>query len=352
MIGDAVVIDAAPHSYNLSPSNIREGVGPAATVKMMRDAIDGLPEGERHMPVEDFWTDWGVDHFFDTMFKESQTDLIVNHHLPLYSWFEDGLCSRAKNAELARRWPTRVITYAGVDPLQGVSRCIDSLDEQIEECSGTTLGLKFYPHQIDPIMAWRLDDEALAFPIIEHAVSRGIRSIAIHKAVPFGPFPLDPYRLDDIDMAAAAFPHVAFEIVHAGWAFTEEAALAIMRFPNVYANLESTTLILRRRPRIFVDILAQLLLAGGSRKIFWATGNIAQHPQTGLQAFADLAFDTETEDRYQLTLTAAAKQDILGRSYAAMIGLDLDSWQARAADDEVSKHRAEHGLDAPYANWV
>jgi len=43
--------------------------------------------------------------------------------------------------------------------------------------------------QVEPFRTWRLDDESLAFPLIERALEHGLKTIAIHKAAPLGPVP-------------------------------------------------------------------------------------------------------------------------------------------------------------------
>jgi hypothetical protein len=44
--------------------------------------------------------------------------LAVYHVLPIAA-FHDGVCSFEKAVEAKRRWPNRILTYCGVDPLAG-----------------------------------------------------------------------------------------------------------------------------------------------------------------------------------------------------------------------------------------
>jgi predicted TIM-barrel fold metal-dependent hydrolase len=345
------VVDAIVHVYNFSPDNLREGTATTFLVDALEKYMLQFNPGDR-MPEDRFKTDWGVDALYNTVFRESQTDLAVTHHLPLYSWFHDGMFGQDQLAEVASRWPKRFITYAGVDPLQGVAQCIESLDRQLETTPGI-VGLKLYPHRINPYEKWRLDDEKAVFPLIQHAINRGLRVIAIHKATPLGPLPLESYRVDDIDLAAMAFPEMSFEIVHAGMAFTEEISSAIARFPNVYANLETTAAsMLLHRPKLFMEVLAQLMAMGNPLKIFWSTGNISTHPQPVLKAFAKFELSSEVEDKYQISLTRDLKRAILGENYASMIGLDLAQWTREVAGDEVDQARQGGHLDAPYSTWA
>src|SRR5262249_331881 len=159
------------------------------------------------------------------------------HTLRLDSYFKDGLCARRKTVEAVRRWPQRFVGYVGVDPTLGLDICLRELDEQLDELP-EAVGLKLYPAQVDPFRTSRMDEEPLASPLFARAPARALKTGAVHKASPPGPVPLNPSRIEDVDTAADAFPDLAFEIVHAGVAFTEETCQALARYPNVYANLE------------------------------------------------------------------------------------------------------------------
>src|SRR5258706_13438686 len=111
------------------------------------------------------------------------------------------------------------------------------------------------------------------------AASSASRVIAVHKAMPLGPVQMDPFRNGDVDYAAIDFPDLAFEVVHSGLAFLDEAALQIARFPNVYVGLESTAALAVRHPRKFARILREFLLAGGARKLFRASGASSPQPR-------------------------------------------------------------------------
>ena len=113
-----------------------------------------------------------------------------------------------------------------------------------------------YPHQMELYRHWRTDGGA-CMAVVDRARALGLKSIAIHKALPNGSVPLAPYRIgEDFETAADAIPDMAFEIVHSGMASIEETALAISRFFNVCANLETTTALSWQAPRRFEAALA------------------------------------------------------------------------------------------------
>jgi uncharacterized protein len=271
--------------------------------------------------------------------------------LRLDSYFEDGLCSRAKTVEAVRRWPQRFVGYVGVDPTRGLDVCLRELDEQMDELP-EAVGLKLYPAQVDPLRSFRMDDPKVALPLFARAQGHGIRTVAVHKASPLGPVPMNPYRVDDIDIAADAFPELAFEVVHAGLAFAEETASALARFPNVYANLEVTSALALVKPALFDMLIAQFVAFGGVEKLIFADGNMVFHSQPILERLANYELNPMALDYYSIPqLTDDDRAMILGGNYAQILGIDIDQAKRRIADDEFSQERAQTGIQPLYSNW-
>jgi len=216
-----------------------------------------------------------------------------------------------------------------------------------------SIGLKLYPDEVEPFRSWRMDDPDLAYPLFERAQKLGIKTVAIHKAIPNGPVPINPYKVDDVDGAAIHFPDLSFEIVHSGLAFIEETAHAIARFHNVYANLEITSLLMHHGPGLFNEIMAQFLFWGGPEKIIYSDGTLFCHSQPLLEKFWNLEFSEELQNKYKLKpLTKAHKALMLGENYARIVGLDVEKAKRRIADDEFARERARTGRQAPYSNWM
>jgi len=351
MINGRVVIDAVVHPYNLSSANLKphrySQAGPA-----LLWAVHSTwnPEGLQ-VDEEAFKTDWPPELLAETLFLESDVDIAVNHRLPLYSYFNDGLVSHEKNRELAARWPDRFICYVGVDGLQGPDAAIADLEAQLRDIP-EAVGVKLYPDQADPLRGWRLDDRELAFPLLRRVEELGLRNVAIHKALVNGPVPVEPYRVDDLFGAADAFPNLNFEIVHGGIAFTDETAQLIALFPNVYVNLEVTALFLHRAPGLFADILGKFLMWGGPQKILFSTTGMLAHPQPLIEKMAALELSAEVRDRYGLAaLTDEDKAMILGENMARITGIDLPTRLSRIGADSFAEARRNHGLLPPFSRW-
>jgi predicted TIM-barrel fold metal-dependent hydrolase len=297
-------------------------------------------------------SDWPMEVLARTLFRETNIDMAANMYLRLDSWFYDGLCARAKNVEAATRWPNRFVTYVGVDPTAGREVCIRDLEEQMQELPHS-VGLKLYPDQVEPLRSWRMDDPRLAYPLFEKAQELGIKTVAIHKAIPNGPVPINPYKVDDVDGAAIHFPDLKFEIIHSGLAFVEETAHAIARFPNVYANLEITSLLMHHGPGMFNEILAYFLFWAGPEKIIYSDGTLFCHSQPLLEKFWNLVLPDQLLEKYHLEqLTIEDKALILGGNYARIIGLDIEAAKRKIANDDFARNQREHGLEAPFSNWM
>jgi uncharacterized protein len=350
MIDGIPVIDAVIHPYNFSDENCATEFA-RSLIGIVYWSIDAFAVDGYRPTYEEYTRDWSMRETANVVFAESDTDIASNHVLPIFA-FKDGLCSFEKAVEAQQRWPQRILSYVGVDPMQGPA-ALEEIDRQLETLDA--IGLKLYPNSFvgDKIDGWKMDDPEIAFPVFEHAQKRGLKTVAIHKAVPLGAVPGEYYRVDDVDRAATAFPGLNFEIVHGGMAFLEETAWQIARFPNVYVNLETTTSLIGKRPGSFAKAMATLLDVAGEAaipKLCWGTGCMAFHPQPLLERFVrEFQFDDETVNRFGIPqITLEHKRMILAENYANMCGLDLPALLAGIENDEFEQMQAD-GLPAPFS---
>jgi uncharacterized protein len=341
MIDGIPVIDAVIHAYNMDSSNFANRFAkPLCDLVFHSVKATALP-GFAPTPAQ-FYRDWSIEEAVDQVFVESDTDLAVYHVLPIFS-FRDGLCSLAKAIEAQQRWPNRIVTYCGVDPLAG-GAALDELERQVEILK--PVGLKLYPNSWlgQEIRGWKMDDPEIAFPLFERAQKLGIKVVAVHKALPLGPVAMEHYKVDDVDRACMAFPDLNFEIVHGGMAFLEETAWQLARFPNVYVNLEITCALAASRPAAFMHAMASLIGPGGEgaiERILWGTGAMAFHPQPLLEAFVrGFAFPEQLMAGTGLPqIDIVAKRKILFENYARMSGLSLASRLEETINDDFARRR-------------
>jgi uncharacterized protein len=344
---DLFIIDPVVHALNLAPGNVASRYG--AQLHQMSYGLHTMLSPPHALAREDIYmTDMQPDDLVRTMFEESQTSLIATHTLRLDSWFHDGFAAEWKTVAMCRDNPTRVLGYVGLDPTMDKSAVLDDLDRQVADLP-QAVGVKLYPHQMNPYRRWLANDDTV-FALIERAQALGLRTIAIHKALPNGSVPLAPYRIgEDFEQAADAFPAMAFEIVHSGMAFIEETAMAIGRFPNVYANLETTTAMLWQAPGRFEAALALLMQWGGPEKILWSTGCTVVHPQHLIALMWNFAFSDAMMARHGIAqCDDAIKRMIFGGNYARMTGLNIDHWRETQRGDRFDGVERK----APWTCWT
>ena len=344
MLDGAFVIDAVAHGYHFAPENSTDPARTGQFVDQLYELTSAsAPEGwmlekERWLRATD------PDLVASALFAESQTDAAIYHHVPIFGLFEDGGSPLWVGEQMRERWPGRVALYGGVSPWQ--DGALEQVDRLVEEHG--VVGIKLYPLDIvdGEIKTLDMGDPEAAFPIFERAQELGIRTVAVHKALPLGPVPLAPFEVTDVESAAAAFPDLYFEIVHGGLAFLEETAWQVARFPNVVVNLEGTTLFLPHAPRRFAEVIGTFLGYGAGERVVWATGAMAMHPRPLLEAFAKLEMPRDLVEDYGMPeLTPEVKRAILGENAARIAGLDVEEMRRAAEGDEFS------GLDELAAPW-
>ncbi len=345
MIGGHFVIDAVTHAYNQVEENWAEPVFAKAMVEMAYHLGAAAPDPRYAMSRDQYIVDWQVDGMANLLFAESDTDVAVVHPL-LFASFKDGYSSIAKAAEALEKYPQRFIgAYAFADPLGG-QQSLALLREQASMWK--PLGMKLYPTSWtgEKFVSWRMDDPKIAYPFYEAAQKLGIDTVAVHKAVPIGPFAVgDAFNPTDIEAAATDLPDLNFEIVHGGLAFLEETAWLLARFGNIAINMEIQNILIERRPRAFAETLLGLCRVGGSdmlERMFWGSGGTLCHPQPALEAFANFAFPEDQLDAAGLfkplrQITEGDKRNILAGNFARLHGLDLAALEAGVSGDRFSR---------------
>lgn len=351
---DTFIIDAVVHAYNLDSSNYRNEQHAQGIAEMIFGTVDAASPPGYRVTRDGYIRDWTVDETANMLFVESNTDMATFQSLPLYA-FHDGLTANDKAVEADEKYGDRFINFANIDPLRDGWE--ESLEEQVDALD--PVGLKLYPSHWGEEFheGWRMDDEAVAYPIFEKAKSLGIDLIEVHKAIPFGPVPRDPYHPGDVDDACANFPELNFGIVHGGLAFTEETAWQMARFPNLHINMETLGVQLAANERAFAETLAKIIDVGGEAvldRMYWGSAAMAYHPQPELEALRDFSWPEDLSQRGiafgdMPEITDEHKKNILGRNYADLIDLDIDAARERISDDDFSREVAERGLADPFS---
>jgi predicted TIM-barrel fold metal-dependent hydrolase len=334
-IDEHLVIDAVVHAFDNRPENCRVRYAEQHNEGNFQVQEAWMPEQFR-MTREEYFVAHDASTMLSMLFRESATDVACFHSIPAWGVWRDN-SPMSVGLEMRRRAPGRVFCYGAVSPAEG-PKALEDLERQVEEW-GPISGVKLYPFDfVDGVyQGLSLADEQHAYPLLQKCLDLGVNTVAIHKAIPLAGMPMDPARVGDIDYAARDFPDLNFEVVHAGFAFLEESAFQLARFPNVYANLEACSALILPQPRVFASIIGQLLFYGGAERIMWGTGGMAFHPHPLVEAFASFEMPADLVKDYGYPeLTDEIRANIFGRNWARMQGLDPDELLDAVSDDEYA----------------
>jgi uncharacterized protein len=335
-----LIIDATVHAFNFLPTNYQADFLPDLMQMLYQGAHIGFhPRGRDEYNLN--WTQF-IDSFLlqpqllsEVVFSECPTDVMVYHGVPLQGIYKDGSSPTWVAKEARSRFPGRVFIYG---PLYSwLPSFADEIDRMISEDG--IIGIKFYPVDLigGELKASRLDTDA-AFRCVEHAQSRGIRHIAIHKAVPLGPLPREPFNsMYDLAPMIGAFPAMNFEIVHGGAAFIPETVALLEKFPNVFVNLESLPGFINHPVllKTWVELMAAFLKVGAEKRLFYASGAIGNHPMAVLDGFINFQMPSGYPK-----MTDEIKSDILGLNYARLMGWNVEQLKYSLEGDVLGLERS------------
>jgi len=347
------VVDAVIHGYNLTESNM---VGSGASMEEFAVGVYHhhkmfSPADEYfHLTQAEFIDDWAPEDLAHAVFAESSADMAVYHTVPMFDFWKDGSSPLEKGLAMRAKHPGRVLVYGAVNPLNTREAATEA-KRQVEELGVD--GIKLYPasYYAGKTIGWRMDDPVIAFPIFEQLLELGITNVAVHKAMPLGPAPLGPFKVDDVAGAAHEFPDMNFQIVHGGYAFVEETALMLHKFPNIYVNLEATASYAMRRPKLFAQAIGEFLYWGTPEQIIFASGAPLTHPRPAIEAMLNFDMPKDLMEEYGYPAVDDAQRGLMvGGNLARIHGIDIEAQRAQVADDEFSQiQRANGGPAEPWS---
>lgn len=189
-MAEPFVFDGVSHAYQVDPANWRNRYGQIFSEVMQSFHPVCVPP-EVALSKEQWLRDWQAEDLAETVFLESDTDMVCTHSIPVYDGFYTGAQSNERSAEIKRRWPDRFVFYAGVPVWEG-EKALESVRHYIEDLGAE--GLKFYPswYYEDGTRWYSMDDPKMVYPILDLAQELGVTNIAVHKALPVGPSTATP----------------------------------------------------------------------------------------------------------------------------------------------------------------
>lgn len=349
--------------------------------------LDSLPEGakpfgnfpavtacapERAYEGLDYLECLSGKQFIKDVFVESDTDMMVLSFVPSTRDSEPLTIEEADATRSiidAMDGSKRLMIHGRVNPNQDGD--LDSMDELAEKWGISAW--KTYTQWGPQGKGFFLHDEDTGLLFIEKARRLGVKNIAVHKGIPFGPQSYEHSRADDIGVVAKMYPDMNFLVYHSGFVpgKAEEAfavgagkdgidALVqslldngIKPNSNVYADLGSTWRFVMRDPDSAAHTLGKLLKYVGEDNVLWGTDCIWYgSPQDQIQAFRAFQISEEFQDKYGYSeLTPRIKRKVFGLNAATPYRISPDELKTYMAQDQYAFARAEY-QDAPDPHFL
>jgi predicted TIM-barrel fold metal-dependent hydrolase len=303
----------------------------------------------------------GSEEFVKDIFLDSDTDLTVLSFVPSTRADEPlTIEEAAATAALVEQMEGthRLYLHGRVNPNQpGDVEDMERLAKQFGIAAWKT-----YTQWGPDGRGFFMDDEP-GLRMIEEARRLGIRNIAIHKGLPFGPQSYAHSTCVDIGRAAKAHPDINFLIYHSGFVtekgegpydpkrsdgidalITSLRENGIGKGGNVYAELGSTWRFLMRDPDQAAHALGKLLLHMGEDNVLWGTDSIWYgSPQDQIQAFRTFQISPEFRERYGYPeITSAMRAKVFGLNALALYPVPEDVLSKHLARDAITRRREDY----------
>jgi len=246
----------------------------------------------------------------------------------------------------------RMLAHGLITPQLG-QRDLDFMDQQaqtlkVDAWKGYTGAA---PKGFD--RGWFVDDEKIAYPMLERARKLGVKRICLHKGLPLGPV-ADFNHPRDMIKAAKDFPDLDFIAYHAGllrvspsdtaaevpWTseFCRQKKAANLK--NVYMELGSTFgQLVTTNPTACAHVLGQVVDAFGADHVLWGTDSIWYGtPQWQIDAFRRFEIPKELVEKHGYApLTRPVKEQIFGLNAARLFGVDVTAKRNEIPADYLTR---------------
>ncbi|MEO8485298.1 MAG: amidohydrolase family protein [Betaproteobacteria bacterium] len=303
----------------------------------------------------------GPEQFIRDVFLDSDTDLCVLSFVPSTREREPlTIEEAAATAAIVERMDGmhRIYLHGRVNPNQpGDVEAMDMLAERWRVSAWKT-----YTQWGPDGRGFFLDDE-VGTKLCENAQRLGIRTIAVHKGLPFGRQSYEHSTCVDIGRAAKRHPDLTFLVYHSGFVagqtegpydprradgidalVTSLTANGIKPGGNVYAELGSTWRFLMRDPDSAAHAIGKLLKHVGEDNVLWGTDSIWYgSPQDQIQAFRTFQIADALAERHGYPkLTRAIRAKVFGRNALRVYKVPDDVLRRHLPRDRVARERESY----------
>ena len=262
----------------------------------------------------------------------------------------------------------RVVTHGLIMPTRG-ERDLDEMDRQVRDLKAEAW--KGYTGQIIDGRSWLIDDEKVAYPMLQRSQRLGVKNICLHIGLPFQGTAHDPWHPRHLERAARDFPDLNFIAYHAALKSPEEAINVDLsraparvdwvtdlceikrrnpRMTNLYAELGTTfgaTVI--TKPALCGHILGMLVRDMGADHVLWGTDSIWWgSPRWQIEAFRRFTMPESLVKTFGYApLTPDVKARILGLNAAGVFGVDPNAALNHIPPDFIARMKAAYLDEGP-----
>jgi len=356
--GNEFIFDVQGHFVNPTGAwlkTVPDGARPLGFTDTTGCAAAALPGARDHLQC------LGPDAFIRHVFMDSDTDLVVLSFVPSTRAGEPltieeaaataGIVEKLKGSH-------RLYLHGRVNPNQpGDLEDMERLATQFRISAWKT-----YTQWGPDGKGFFMDDEP-GLAMIANARRLGVRNIAIHKGLPFGPQSYEHSTCYEIGRVAKANPDINFLIYHSGFVtgtpegpydekrrdgidalITSVRQAELGHGSNVYAELGSTWRFLMRDPTSAAHALGKLLVHLGPDNILWGTDSIWYgSPQDQIQAFRSFQISAELRERYGYPeITPAIRAKIFGLNALKLYPVPDDVRRVHLPDDAIARERENY----------
>ena len=304
----------------------------------------------------------GPDQFVKDVFMDSDTDLMVLSFVPSTREGEPlTIEEAAASARIVEQLngTHRLLLHGRVNPNQrGDLEGMDELAARYKISAWKTY-TQWGP---DGVGGFFMDDEP-GIKLIEKARQLGVRNIAIHKGLAFGPKSYEHSTCVDIGRVAKRYPDVNFLIYHSGFVankaegpydpkrsdgidalVTSLLSNGVKPGSNVYGELGSTWRMAMRDPDTAAHTIGKLVKYCGENNVLWGTDSIWYgSPQDQIQAFRTFQIAPELRDKHGYAeITPALRAKIFGLNALKIYPIAPDVVKKHVRQDKVALQREEY----------
>ena len=215
---------------------------------------------------------------------------------------------------------------------------------------------------------WWMDDEKIAYPMLEQARKLNVKRLCVHKGLPLGPVP-EYNHPKDLIKAAQDFPDIDFLVYHSGMktaASIDETFEKTAEIPwttdfcrmkkarpdlkNIYMEIGSTfAQLATTHPLACAHFFGQILAAFDADHVLWGTDSIWYGtPQWQIEAFRRFQIPEPLVEKHQYqALTREVKAKIFGLNAARLFHVDVAAVRNALPKDAVGRLRMSYQEEGP-----